>query len=339
MDTSNNACGRDGFSKSAMDADRVSATVIVPHILRLFPGSTSVADFGCGPGIFLRQFMLAGLDVEGFDYGHQAPENLVIPHEKFIQAEPGELFSPSRKYDLALSLDVADHLQAGHEHNLLDTLAAASDIIIFAAAAHRHESDRPENVRWPWHWIRLFGERDFQCIDVLRPLLWRDGTVLWQYRQNLLLFMRNEAVSRFPQLGEMPSFSGYPLIHPDMYAHLIKEKHAEIESLRQALDRRADAMAAMALVIEKNASAIEQFARHLSGEEAPGRREKVLRAIRLIPGAGFCLRYGKKAVLGVHGKIKDTRAWHDFKRMVNKTPVAGALARKGKRTLKRIIRP
>lgn len=339
---------------SMTDGEKSSAEAIVPHLLRLFPESASVADFGCGEGTFLKRFMQAGLEARGFGFGRGAGRGLAIPQEKFSPVNPEEPFSPPQKYDLALCLGIAGQLEAEQAEKLFDALCASSDTIIFSAAVPGKAGALHAAWQWPGHWIRIFEERGFQCLDVLRPLFWRDSRIDWRYRQNILLFLRNEAAPGFPRPGGMPSFDGCPLVHPDMHAHGMSEKQSEIDSLRRSLERRCDAMAAMALVIEKsignaaalaqafekNACALERLARHLPAENATGgRREKILRMIRRIPGAGICLRHCKKAALGMHGRIKNTAAWQNFKSAVNKTPVAGHLARKGKRALKRVIRP
>ena len=41
--------------------------------------------------------------------------------------------------------------------------------------------------------MQIFGGRDYECFDVIRPAVWNDDDVEWWYRQNTFLFVNRQA--------------------------------------------------------------------------------------------------------------------------------------------------
>src|SRR5215216_6997456 len=107
---------------------------IVPIIMELFHPK-SVLDVGCGLGNFLQAFQRAGIqDIMGIEGSWLDTTKLVI-YEKYVQVHDLEtVVSLGKKFDVALCLEVAEHLQSGSAENLVKTLTAHSDVIIFSAA-------------------------------------------------------------------------------------------------------------------------------------------------------------------------------------------------------------
>ena len=87
-----------------------SAAIMVPIILEL-TGAKSVIDIGCGAGNWLATFERLGVtDYLGIDGAHLPPETLRIPHERFRPHNLATPLSLDRRFDLAVSLEVAEHL-------------------------------------------------------------------------------------------------------------------------------------------------------------------------------------------------------------------------------------
>jgi hypothetical protein len=95
-----------------------------------------------------------------------------------------------RKFDLALSLEVAEHLEPQFANVIVDTLTRHADAIIFGAALPMQGGTHHVNEQWPNYWIRKFEERGFECYDLIRPLFWNEARIAAFYIQNTFLFLR-----------------------------------------------------------------------------------------------------------------------------------------------------
>ena len=209
----------DTFYIDQKDGSYTSASIVVPHILSALQ-PRSVADFGCGVGTWLRAFSEAGLeDVIGIDGEYVRNELLMIPREKFLRADLSRPINLERKFDLVMSLEVAEHLPAAVAATFVDSLTRHSSIVLFSAAVPSQDGTNHVNEQWPRYWNTLFGERGYRCFDSLRQAFWDDPRIDWWYRQNMLLFIAEDTLPRVAALMN----SGVPgrtdplnLVHPEM---------------------------------------------------------------------------------------------------------------------------
>jgi SAM-dependent methyltransferase len=203
------------------EASARSAAVVVPHLIGLLPWVQSVVDVGCGTGNWLNEFRRQGIrDVLGVD---GADARLVLsqlaPHE-FVRVDLAQPFDcGGRRFDLALSLEVAHHLPASAAAAFVDGLSRLADVIVFSAAIPGQSGDWHVHERWPSYWAALFERRNFRCIDILRGKLWYDQRVEWCYAQNTLLLV-NEAHRAL--VGDLERDHGgncgpLDLVHPRCY--------------------------------------------------------------------------------------------------------------------------
>ena len=102
----------DHFYLRQRDGSRRSAAAIIPLVLDLVP-ARSVVDVGCGVGTWLSVFIDRGVaDVLGVDGGYVDRALLEIRPERFIAADLRKPLRSGRAFDLAVSLEVAEHLPA-----------------------------------------------------------------------------------------------------------------------------------------------------------------------------------------------------------------------------------
>lgn len=166
--------------------------VSLPIILEITKAK-SLLDVGCGIGVWLKAALDLGLaDVFGVDGVSIDPTDLAIPTSLFKVQDLTVPWSLCRKYDLALCLEVAEHLAEQHAPILVDSLVYHADTIVFSAACPGQEGQNHINCQWPIYWQKLFNERGFACSDELRELIWRDTRIEPWYRQNMFIARRGE---------------------------------------------------------------------------------------------------------------------------------------------------
>ena len=170
-----------------------SAKVCVPLILKLVQPQ-SVVDFGCGQGHWLSEFARHGVeDVVGVDGDYVQGGALAIAPDRFLACDLTQPTPLGRRFDLALSLEVGEHLPERAAEVYLQSLTAASDCIVFSAATPGQGGVGHVNEQWAWYWQDRFARLGYHCLDALRPALWTDERVTGYYRQNLFLYVRPAA--------------------------------------------------------------------------------------------------------------------------------------------------
>jgi SAM-dependent methyltransferase len=188
-----------------------SAAKIVPFITSLTK-PTSVVDVGCGTGAWIAEFNRCGIqDAMGIDGPHIDKSRLLFPSELFRSVDLEKRIRVGRSFDLAISMEVAEHLAPGRASSLVRDLADLAPIILFSAAAPiPGQGGRNHiNEQWPSYWSTLFRRCEFMPID-LRGRFWDDTDIEWWYRQNMLLFVRKDSLGRFAHASQPP----LDIVHP-----------------------------------------------------------------------------------------------------------------------------
>jgi len=202
-----------------------SAREVVPIVMELV-NPTSVVDVGCGTGAWLRAFQEYGVsEVFGVDGDWVDARWLQIPSEKFSQADLRNPLHLNRQFDLALALEVAEHLPMEAADVFVDSLTRLAPVVLFSAAIPFQGGTNHLNEQWPEYWAKLFDDRGYEVSDCIRSQIWQDDRVAWWYRQNLLLFVRKDVAGNYPQLfahtiersGQMLS-----VVHPRNYLRLVE---------------------------------------------------------------------------------------------------------------------
>lgn len=191
------------FFDSIREGSQRSAAAVVPLVVEQFAPST-VVDVGCGEGLWGKAFEDAGCEVLGLD-GHDAP---LIPAQAVDLTDTLPTFE--HDFDLAVCLEVAEHLPLERAETFIAELCGLSHTILFSAAVPGQGGTGHLNEQWPPYWAELFMANGFSCSDQLRWDLWYDERVCWWYRQNIFV-----ASSRNDLAHEAPR----PVIHPGAWAH------------------------------------------------------------------------------------------------------------------------
>ena len=210
-----------------------AAAHILDLVLPRLPPVRSAVDVGCGVGAWLAVLRDRGVtDTAGIDGAWVEDKLLKIPAEQFRRADLSKPLNLGRRFDLAISLEVAEHLPPARAEGFVEELTAASDFVLFSAAIPFQGGYGHVHERWPSYWAGLFARRGYAVRDWVRPRLWADESVPVWYRENLLLF---GAERRLPELVPAPDGSAdepMPLdvVHPEAYLSKV-----DPESLRLGL--------------------------------------------------------------------------------------------------------
>lgn len=196
-----------------------SASVVVPMVLALIQPD-SVVDVGCGVGTWLSIFKEHGVpEILGIDGEYVDRAGLEILPSEFRAADLTQPLTLSRTYDLAVSLEVAEHIPEAHARTFVASLVDLAPIILFSAAVPGQGGTAHVNEQWPDYWVALFNELDLVCVDILRSRLWMLDDVAVEYAQNAMFFCRPEYAKRLcPQSNERAmDLAAMPLVHPRLW--------------------------------------------------------------------------------------------------------------------------
>lgn len=179
----------------------------------------SVIDFGCGVGSWLAAAKKVGFnDVCGTDGSYVPKAKLMIEESEFFEndlANPLEIELPDRKFDLAITLEVAEHLPEQQASNFINTIVDKANFVLFSAAIPYQGGHGHVNENWLEYWQGKFHKRGYIAVDFVRPEIWYSEEVCWWYKQNLVLFVNVEQIQHLPP--GTPLNQPLSLVHPEQF--------------------------------------------------------------------------------------------------------------------------
>jgi SAM-dependent methyltransferase len=209
------------FFRTHEQASLASAREILPLVFDLVK-PRSVVDIGCGVGTWLAACVEYGIDdVLGVDGTYIDLATLKIPRERFLAHDLTERLSLERTYDLAMCMEVAEHLPVTSASDLVETLIGLAPAVLFSAAIPGQGGIRHVNEQWPEYWADLFLRRGYKVVDAIRKRVWRSPEVDMMYAQNALLFVREDYLQRSPSLIQERALTferQLSVVHPALYA-------------------------------------------------------------------------------------------------------------------------
>jgi SAM-dependent methyltransferase len=207
------------FYTEIRDGSLASARAVVPELLTLLEPK-SVVDIGCGTGAWLSAFREKGIeDVRGVDGDYVKRNALLIPQENFQAADLTQPLSLGRRFDLAISLEVAEHIAPERAGIYVDNLTRLSDVIAFSAAIPHQTGHGHVNEQWPDYWRDLFEKRGYRVVDAMRKRIWTLKNVERWYKQNLLIYVKADRLSDYPALAKEAAEpqTMLALVHPETF--------------------------------------------------------------------------------------------------------------------------
>ena len=189
-----------------------SADAVLPVLLKSIKPS-SVVDVGCGNGSWLKSFVEHGVkDIFGIDGYYVKKNQLLIPEDKFLAADLTKPIDIERRFDLAISLEVAEHLPEEAADIFVDGLVKLSSSILFSAAIPYQGGTEHINEQYTDYWISKFEARGYRTYDILRPKIWNNENIYFWYKQNILLFSK-ESLKIESESGSIYTNIVHPLLY------------------------------------------------------------------------------------------------------------------------------
>ncbi len=202
---------------------------VVPLVMDIV-GPASVIDVGCGLGTWLVVFEEKGVrEIMGVDGDYVNRSQLHISADQFMAADLTQPFHFPRKFDLVISLEVAEHLPENAADTFVQTLTSLGDTILFSAAIPGQGGQNHLNEQWPEYWQEKFARYAFRFYDVIRDKVWSNEKVEVWYRQNMFLVSKRE-------LAEKKVLDVLSRVHPELF----RQKVEQISWLQQYKQRVED---------------------------------------------------------------------------------------------------
>lgn len=196
---------------------RLLLGLLAPHL-----ETKSAVDFGAGTGTWLEAACEGGaevaLGIEG-QWVEQSP--LRFRGATYRYQDLNNRIGLDQRFDIAISVEVAEHLQPDRGPTFVDDLCRASDHVLFGAALPRQLGEGHINCRPHSYWAREFARNGFNCLDAFRPAVWYDPRVDPWYAQNCLLF----ATKSSPLVRVVPPAVFLDVYHPLMTNEYVLRDH------------------------------------------------------------------------------------------------------------------
>lgn len=210
----------------------IGPSIIVPHIIEAIKPQ-SVVDLGCGIGTFLSVFKKNGInDILGID-GEWTNRELLskyLDSNNFQVADLEKKLEINKKFDIAICLEVAEHLSKNSADTIVNNLINLSDIVVFSAAFPGQGGQNHLNEQWPSYWEKIFNSYNYKFYDVFRPIFWNNDEIQDWYKQNMFLIIKNgkeDGVLEYFKL--LKNTKLIDVIHPNYYNyHLERSNQFEI---------------------------------------------------------------------------------------------------------------
>ena len=159
----------------------------------------SVLDLGCGRGVWLDEWQKAGVrQILGMDGDSVNRAQLAMEPGSFQIADLTRPLRLTRRFDLAQSLELGEHLPKDAADVLIDNLTAASDCVLFSAAVVGQGGECHINEQPLSFWQAKFEARGYRAYDCLRPVLKDNRQVQPWYRYNAVLYVNQVGTGNLP---------------------------------------------------------------------------------------------------------------------------------------------
>ena len=217
------------FTTSDVNGSLQSARVVLQSLFEVHR-PRSVFDLGCGQGAWLAAAEELGSGrLVGIDGPWVDPAALLSRNIQYSRVNLESDFAVPGKFDLCISVEVAEHLSPARADATVKTLCELADVVLFSAAIPRQGGIDHLNERWQSFGAARFASSGFVCHDYFRPRIWTDTRVESWYRQNLLLYVRHSHPLNEALLLKARVDGPLDIVHPNIF-------EGNLESFRRPME-------------------------------------------------------------------------------------------------------
>jgi len=201
------------YYKRLVEKSLKSSQEMVPILIDWSKPKT-VLDLGCGVGTWLHTFKKMGVEtIYGFDGEYVNKSQLLIPQSSFTPVDLSKQMPKIVKVDLAMSLEVAEHLPEKMADQVVAYLTACSDRVCFGAAMEFQGGSGHINEQNQSYWVKKFLAKGYLPTRLIQEKLWSNNNVEVWYRQNTILYCK---CSDSEVLKDVNPLS-FDVVHPELF--------------------------------------------------------------------------------------------------------------------------
>ena len=209
------------FYQNQQNGSYIAAKHIIP-IIKQYLDFNTVIDVGCGVGTWRKAFNEFGCYAYGCDGRYALEAEHYFQEDCFFPIDlENQRFNVNMKCDLAISLEVAEHLSSERALTFVEDMTNLADVIVFSAAIPGQGGTNHINEQPMTYWLNLFSKFDFVPVDCIRPLIWNNKAIEVWYRQNIILLIKKDKLLSFPKIFkyylEHNDSEIYDIIHPEFF--------------------------------------------------------------------------------------------------------------------------
>ena len=201
----------------------------------------SVIDIGCGVGTWLNAAQQLGAQTIVGIEGHWLEKDFAVVDKRFIQTQDLEnRIQIESKFDLAITLEVAEHLSERRADSFIDDLCALSDLVLFSAAIPNQGGKNHVNEQWQSYWAQRFEQRGYHVYDIVRWKIWSRSDIAAWYRQNAIVYCRADSAADKAMQSVSPSCADVQkldVMHPALFSRRAKTRWRTKDKIRDLIKR------------------------------------------------------------------------------------------------------
>jgi hypothetical protein len=187
---------------NAERATRVANATKCLKLVRSFMPLGDVVDFGCGIGAWVYAAeQLGATSALGIEGDWITGTDTIVDKAKIriadLAADP-PIFT--KEFDLAMAIEVAEHLPEASADAFCRSLASASNRILFSAAIPKQGGVGHVNEQPLPYWVEKFWALGYVPLELIRPYIANDKSVYFWLRQNLIMFVAYDELVRSSDL-------------------------------------------------------------------------------------------------------------------------------------------
>lgn len=181
----------ENFHKQREELTRYTAKKVINMLRQVYP-IRSICDVGGGIGVWLDE---AKKQMGGqFEYGYVLDGEYIRDNEKLVSQEEyivtdlEEPFHLDMKFDLVISLEVAEHLSETRAGSFIKDVTSLGEVVLFSAAIPRQGGNGHLNEQPISYWKKLYEKNGYNAYDIIRCNIQADKNIPWWYRNNMMIY-------------------------------------------------------------------------------------------------------------------------------------------------------